>query len=344
MECKLLENQIYVGTNGQYRMCCISLESNNKETVQTHTPQQWLQSETITKAKEQFKNNQWPESCKRCRLEEEAGIASKRIEQQFYGPGVTHLDLRLGNSCNLKCISCNPRSSSSIAEEVQFMKKKGIYPIYNSDHDSVLNWYDDHVFSLFSEFPLKEVYFSGGEPMIVKYLDQFLERVDRTVTLRFNTNATIMNPKILKLLKKFNTVVMSCSIDGIGKKNEYIRFGSKWNDIDKNIKTYAEFCKVDINPCISVLNGAYYEEIIEWSDRQGFKVYENMLLNPSWLHVKNAPDSLKEKFNKIGAWRNEDADPVQQHVFVDYIKKLDSFRKIKIADYLPEVAQAYGIN
>lgn len=344
MRCRLLESQIYVGTNGQYRLCCTSLEPNNKENIWTHSPQEWLASETVTTAKNKLANNEWPESCRRCRLEEEAGLTSRRIEKEFYGPSITHLDLRIGNSCNLKCISCYPGASSSISDEVSQMKNQNIIPIYSSNHDSVLNWYEESLFSRFENLPLKEVYFAGGEPMMIKHLDQFLERLDTSVTLRFNTNATILNPKVLKLLKKFYKVIMSFSIDGIDKRNEYIRYGSKWSEIEKNVKVYAEFCKVDINPCISVLNAAYYDEIIDWGRSQGFKIYENLLLNPSWLHVKNAPLALKEKFNKVESWKEGDPDIEQQKIFVEYITKLDSFRNIRIKDYLPEVAEAYGIN
>lgn len=344
MECKLLENHVYVGTNGQYRMCCTSLEPNNKETIWTHSPEEWLQSPTITEAKEKFKNDQWPDACKRCRLEEESGIVSRRLQKEFYGPGITHLDLRIGNSCNLKCISCWPGASSSIAEEVAQMREKNIIPIYQMDHDSVINWYEESLFSRFENLPLKEVYFTGGEPMMVRHLDQFLKRLDRSVTLRFNTNATIMNPKVLKLLKEFRKVIMSFSIDGIGKRNEYIRFGSKWEDIERNVKIYSEFCKVDITPCISILNAAYYDEIVDWSQQQRLKIYENMLLLPDWLHVKNAPDELKKQFKISGSWKDGEGDVEQHKVFVNYINKLDSFRNIKINDYLPEVAKAYGIN
>jgi hypothetical protein len=68
-----------------------------------------------------------------------------------------------------------------------------------------------------------------------------------------------------------------------------------------------------------------------------------MLLQPDWLHVKNAPDQLKERFTKVGSWKDHLADPIQQELFCSNIKKLDKFRKINIADYLPEVAKAYNI-
>jgi len=69
-----------------------------------------------------------------------------------------------------------------------------------------------------------------------------------------------------------------------------------------------------------------------------------MLLTPDWLHIKNAPTSLKSKFKYFEEWSSGNADAAQQEKFRTNIKTLDQFRNIKINDYLPEVAQAYGIN
>jgi MoaA/NifB/PqqE/SkfB family radical SAM enzyme len=344
MRCKLLENQIYIGVNGEYRFCCTSMEAPNRETIWTHTPEQWLNSEKVRAAKEQFENNQWPEACIRCQSEESAGVESRRQKKENYGPGISHLDLRLGNSCNLKCISCHSFSSSSINQEAIEMQSKGIIPLHPVIEQNILNWYDEKFFSYFENLPLKEVYLTGGEPMMVKHLPEFLEKLDPSVTIRFTTNATIFNPRVYNILKKFNKVIMSMSIDAVGERIEYIRYGSKWKDIEKNAKIYADFCKVDISPCISVLNAAYFDETKEWADKHNFKIYENLLMWPEYLHVKHAPDSLKAQFKYFDSWKNQTADVHKQKEFIDNITKLDNFRNIKIKDYLPEVAAAYGIS
>ena len=125
MRCKYLDNQVCVRSDGQYRLCCVSLEGNNKETVHTHTPQEWYDGEFHSKVTEQMENDIWPEACVRCEKQEEQGIDSMRTRvkpdgtryvRNFYGPGISHLDIRFGNSCNLKCISCWEMSSSSIAD------------------------------------------------------------------------------------------------------------------------------------------------------------------------------------------------------------------------------------
>lgn len=344
MHCKLLENQVYIAPDGRYRMCCISLESDNKEAVNTHSLQEWLGSDTIKTAKQQLSGGVWPDACRRCKVEEESGVESRRIKKDWYGPGISHLDLRFGNNCNLQCISCNPRSSSSIGYETIEMSNNGIIPINPVPPLVSLNWYDEKYFSYFEGLPLKEVYLTGGEPMMVQHLPQFLKRLDQNVTIRFNTNATIYNQKLVNILKKFKDVRMNLSIDAIGRKIEYIRYGSRWKTIEDNAKRYSDFCTVDIGPTISILNALYYDEIKEWSDRNNFKIFENILMDPAWLNVKHAPDSLKEKFTYVGTLKDEDADIQLQKEFIKNISKLDSHRNIKIKDYLPEVATAYGIN
>ena len=343
MECKLLENQVYIGTNGEYRFCCISQESGNKETVWTHTPEQWLNSETVKSARDQLAENKWPDACIKCKKEEEAGFISRRLERQHYGPGISHLDLRLGNSCNLKCVSCWSGSSSSINEEAIEMTQKGIIPLHPVFTDSVSNWYDEKFFSYFNDLPVKEVALAGGEPMMIKHLPEFLDGLDSDATVRITTNGTIYNPKLVTALKRFKKIIITVSVDAIGKRIEYIRYGTKWNELEKNIKIYSEFAKVDVSPCISVLNAAYYDEIMDWATSNNLKIYQNLLMHPEYLHIKNAPDSLKEKFKYFENWKLQPADHKQQKIFFENITKLDKFRNINIKDYLPEVAHAYGI-
>ena len=49
--------------------------------------------------------------------------------------------------------------------------------------------------------------------------------------IRINTNAIInKNNKILKILRKFNKIEITVSVEGYDKVNEYIRYPSKWNE------------------------------------------------------------------------------------------------------------------
>jgi hypothetical protein len=135
------------------------------------------------------------------------------------------------------------------------------------------------------------------------------------------------------------------SIDAVDRKIDYIRHGSNWDEIAINTQKYAEFCTVDITPTTSVLNAIYDHEIREYAEKNRFKIYDNLLLTPHWLHVRNAPDELKKRFTgDIAKWADVDADPEWQDKFREHIAKLDNWRGMRIQEYLPEVAKAYGIN
>ena len=103
MKCKYLEHQVMIRPDGEFRMCCISKEKTNKENIKDMSPEEWLASETPTKAREQLANNQFPKACQKCELMELAGKPSMRQRPREYGPGVSHLDIRFGNQCNLRC-------------------------------------------------------------------------------------------------------------------------------------------------------------------------------------------------------------------------------------------------
>ena len=346
MKCKYLENQICVRSDGQFRLCCVSVENENKENIKTHSIDDWHNSETHRNARHLLENNEWPDACKTCELHEEKGLVSQRTKPGEFGPGLSHMDIRFGNSCNLKCVSCFHQSSSSIAEEAIQMSALGFTPLYPLLKEPHFNWASEETMKKFEGLPIREIYLTGGEPMMVKHLPSFLERLDSTVELRFNTNGTLWNKKIETILKRFRKVVMSLSLDAVDRKIEYIRYGSVWSEIEANIQKYAEFCKVDVTPTISILNACHYDEIIEYSNKNKFKIYENILNYPAWLNCKNAPDVLKSQFKtaSINEWSNTTADQNEIKNFKKNIAALDKFRKINIKDYLPEVAQAYEIN
>jgi len=344
MRCKYLDNQINVGTDGQYRLCCMSLEPPNKYNIRTHTPQEWHDSEFHRGVREQMERDEWPDACKRCQHMEERGLGSQRQKTRRYGPGLSHLDIRVGNSCNLKCISCWHMSSSSIAEEAIAMKKAGIEPLHGILEVPNFNWGTEEAFDKLLDLPLQEVCMTGGEPMMVKHLPTFLEKLDRSVTIRFNTNCTIWNPKLEKLLREFKMVIMSFSLDATDRRIDYIRHGSKWEEVERNALRWADFCKVDISPTISILNAWFYDDIKEYADKQGWKVFENLLMLPDWLHIKNAPDELKKQFQGVDKWSNDPADPEIIEHFKRCITRLDNFRNMHIKDYLLPVAKAYGLD
>lgn len=345
MKCKYLDHQLCIRSDGQYRFCCVSNEPSNKENIRTHTPKEWFDSETHKTARDAFSKGQWPVGCETCKNKEDAGLESQRTRAGIYGPGISHLDIRFGNSCNLKCLTCWEMSSSSIAEESIAMKATGLIPVHTVLEIPNFNWATKETIDQITDFPIQEIYLTGGEPMMVKHLPDLLERLDSDVTIRFNTNCTIYNDKLASMLKKFKVVNMSMSIDAVGDKIEYIRYGSKWQTIKENYKKYREFCSLlSVSPTISVLNAPYMEELTAWAEHNNLPIYYNLLDNPKHFHIKNAPKDLKKLFKHTQGWEIGEPDSREIEKFKDVITRLDKFRNVKIKDYLPEVARAYDLN
>ena len=80
------------------------------------------------------------------------------------------------------------------------------------------------------------IHFGGGEPFISPAIVEVLNSISSKTYLRCNTNMTRINDRVLDALKKFDTIEIEASIDGVGPHNEYLRHGSKWNSIVENLK------------------------------------------------------------------------------------------------------------
>jgi uncharacterized Fe-S cluster-containing radical SAM superfamily protein len=153
--------------------------------------------------------------------------------------GVEYFDLRFGNMCNLQCRSCTPSNSSQLAKEFRQLN----IPV--TVQDDINDWYQTDTFidNIKSQLDnIKVLYITGGEPTIIEKNFEILEYLiseDRAkdIILQLNTNLTNIKPRFLNLLSKFKHVVLFVSIDGIGPVQEYLRYPSNWNQIDKNLRS-----------------------------------------------------------------------------------------------------------
>jgi sulfatase maturation enzyme AslB (radical SAM superfamily) len=95
-------------------------------------------------------------------------------------------------------------------------------------------WHENPDFwkELYAQIPnLRQVYFAGGEPLMIKEHKTFLEEIIRQgyadkISIRYNTNGLLLNEEIIELWTKFKKVKVGFSIDAIGIKNYYIRYPS----------------------------------------------------------------------------------------------------------------------
>ena len=94
---------------------------------------------------------------------------------------------------------------------------------------------------------IEEVYFAGGEPLMMKEHYDLLQRLIDLGKVGcfccvYNTNLSqlyLKDRSVLKLWGRFKNIIVSASIDGLDKQVEYVRKGLSWNRFVENMRTIA---------------------------------------------------------------------------------------------------------
>ena len=259
---------IATSPSGNLRVCCNGARGKNLILKPNGSPYKIYEDDLkeawhaslYKKIRRQMLDGERPEICARCFREEEALLESPRIrynrEYMFdYESSETpewnvkYLDLRLGNKCNLRCRMCNPYTSNSLFKEWEELSRRNLSPFIKSLSESEkkkfknLSWPERMDFSKLLQYIkyVEEIYLAGGEPLLIKEHYEFLEQIIQSncannITLKYSTNITRCDMKLIKLWKHFKQIHLNISIDGFGKLNNYIRYPAKWNQIENNLK------------------------------------------------------------------------------------------------------------
>ncbi len=218
-------------------------------------------------------------------------------------------DIRISNLCNLKCRICGHHSSSSWFDDA---KALGLITHDKKVHRGPKN-FDRLIEQLEFAIPhLEEVYFAGGEPLIMKehyeMLQLFIERKKTDIKLRYNTNfsqAKYKNHDLFLLWKKFDEVFVHASLDGMAERGELQRSGQRWDDVISERKRMMETCPdVDfmVTPTISVFNVLHVSDFHKnWVEMGLIDVDEfipHVLRDPAFYNIRILPQSIKMQAEK----------------------------------------------
>ena len=168
---------------------------------------------------------------------------------QDYGsvpPQVHYIDLRFGTKCNLKCVMCSPHDSSLWVKDWKKMhpqvqnetlKDSMQWEDKGSTNGSSYNWHKNNpVFweQFYEQVPyMKQVYFAGGEPLIIEEHYEILEKIIASgkageIEIRYNSNGVEWRDDLFDLWKHFKLVRYHYSVDAVGDRNHYIRYPADW--------------------------------------------------------------------------------------------------------------------
>jgi hypothetical protein len=111
---------------------------------------------------------------------------------------------------------------------------------------------------------VEEIYFAGGEPLIMPEHYAILQRLIqiRHTDLRifYNTNLTKLSYKnfdVLDLWQRFKDITVGASVDAQGAVAEYVRHGCTWKDVENNLSLVKKECphvSIKIHSTVGCLN------------------------------------------------------------------------------------------
>jgi MoaA/NifB/PqqE/SkfB family radical SAM enzyme len=278
------------------------------------------------------------EYCVRCYEQEESGFftgrqsANKHHGHQISRIDATHpdgtcddfemtyWDVRFSNLCNLSCRSCGHIFSTSWYKDQ--VKLAG--PEW-AKNNKVMNYAGRHKTDMWEQLLehidyVEQIYFAGGEPLMMEEHYLILEELERRgrfdVRLIYNTNFTEVKLKdryVFDYWKKFDSVAIGASLDAMGPRAEYIRKGTDWDQVERNRVRMMEICPdVDfyISPTLSILNAWHVPDFHkDWVNKGYIRPQDlniNILQDPIHYRIdiatKEYKQILKDKFTDHLEW------------------------------------------
>ena len=383
------DGRVYPCCFGDYHTPMGNLRENTMEEVWNNAAYQELRRNML--------NEKSSAVCKKCYEQESNSIFSLRNSiNQSHGKYVNEVDLtdsdgthpefklrywdvRFSNLCNFSCRSCGPVFSSNWYKE--HVKMFGRKPEVDGRELSVVEYAGRSKYDIWEQMQphipyLDQVYFAGGEPLIMEehymLLEKLIELGKTDINLQYNTNFSEMTYKgkdVIELWKHFNNVSVGASLDGAHERGEMMRKGQRWSQVVANRqRMIQEVPHVDfyISSTVSAMNVLhvldFHREWVELGliEPKDFDV--NVLYSPDWYRIDILPESFKRQvvkpaYEKHIAWL-ADKDPITRATngfrgalnmlmsndrsnllpqFIEQVEKLDTARGEDFWSTFPEL-------
>lgn len=201
------------------------------------------------------------------------------------------IDLHWNNTCNFKCVYCNPGQSSLIAEEQKLPVRKSSTENINKIIEMIVK----------NQYIMKEIYFSGGEPLLIKYNATLLAQIkNKELPLRINSNISVANDSnaVFAEIKKFKNVLWTVSAEATGERFSYIRNGGTWTGFTDNLENIKKLGhNIRLNSVFFIGSLSTIFDNIEYFivNHNVTDITINQLAGHSYLRARNAGPDLKER-------------------------------------------------
>ncbi len=329
---------LFVSQYGTVVPCCLAPWEKDQALgdINEQTVKEIWNGERMREFRQRMLKDEPDNRCWQCYENEKVGLRSSRnITNMLYADKMgwvlktkddgssdeskpVYWDIRISNLCNFKCRICGHHSSSQWYEDARAL---GLL-----SHDIKLHRGPKDFERLMQQLEfvipeLEEIYFAGGEPLIMEehyqILNMLIERKKtNNIKLRYATNfsqTVYKGMDVFTLWAQFEDVYVHASLDGSGMRGEMQRYGQSWEQVVANRQRMMEVCpNVDfsIASTISVFNIFHLPDFHrEWTEKGLIAVDEfipHILREPVEYSISIMPADLKheaeEKLSRHIEW------------------------------------------
>ena len=331
--CMLPWMHMHAFPDGRAYPCCLSDYWHPMGDLRKHTMAEVWNQDAYKKMRRNMIEDKPCKECAKCYEQEEHGAFSMRNDaNRNYGHHIAEIDatlpdgtnpdfkirywdVRFSNLCNMKCRTCGPIFSSQWYND--HVKMYGVVPdvlkrpmerieYTTGDEDGMLAQMEEHI-------PyLEQVYFAGGEPLIMKehyyLLEKLIEHGKTDVRIQYNTNFSELRYKdkhVFEYWKHFKNISVGASLDASGARAELMRKGTEWRQtVDNRERMMREVPHVDfyVSSTISSMNVLHVLDFHrEWAELGLVQAKDwnvNICQSPEWYRADIFPKDFKERVIK----------------------------------------------
>lgn len=321
--CMIPWTHLHAWPDGRAFPCCLAEDATPLGNLKESTMVEVWNSDAYKEMRKNLMNEKPSKYCQKCYEQEKNGFVSMRnssnknfghhiglVDQTkpdgtFEDFKLRYYDVRFSNICNFTCRTCGSLFSSSwYTEETKMYGKREHPPIMFVGRTEEDMWEQ-----MLPHIPyIEQIYFAGGEPLIMeehyRFLQELVKQERWDVKIIYNTNFSRLNLKdenVLDYWGMFNSVSVGASLDGMGPRAEYIRKGTKWDDIVRNRELMLEQCPyVDfyVSSTVSIYNALHIMDFHrDWVERGLLKAQDwniNILQYPTRDRIDALPQHYKD--------------------------------------------------
>lgn len=257
LDCKFPDTGITVHPSGFLHVCCNIQRPYSEGTHISEIDdfEEYFYSTKMNKWRENFSRG-WEkfDGCNTCKGPNKVYPSSFRYDR---ADGLQFLEMSTSNVCNQQCVMCTSAFSH---------KWNKIEELFDRSPTKTYSFSDDDVEKVIKLLPrLKRLMLKGGEPFADQKNLRILEAlsiVNPDCKVSIVTNGQRVSNGFRNVLKKLTNVTIRVSIDGLGKRYEWIR-GGDFEELEDTIKTLAHDIGSTLQTCPTALiyNWFYMDEL-----------------------------------------------------------------------------------